>query len=719
MVETIKQVLRRQATDAQTLRRDYDQRNEQLLKNKEQVLQDIEHVEIDITRCEMDVVRLKRQQASAAGSSMTTPITSVSSQMSGEALSEARNGNVLSPAIPQAASSGNLVADIYAANAATAAEAHSMLPPATGVQYSSINESPFFSHGEQRHVELRHHAAKVVALRLAALSMRDRFLHDAYRRRERRWRKSVRSAEKEKSSSARRDADLVNMWMDQMGGLLRDDDFYGRKKRSIMQGANEAQTGDADASAGALGGINGFGSNADGDDGREGRHERWLRIKARCPPMEGVWQHARQHTLMDKEKKRYALGKADAPEFPFVVDTLGMPVFQFVSCNGRVDDPIPEYQAQRTRESAWTDSEKAIFLEKYMLFPKQFRRIATFLPNKTVFDCVCFYYNHKHALDLKQRVERMAIAQRASRRADSEQYLQNVHLQMSAVPGLLGLPDRASFATQAMDVISRVRFVPHHVTSVHLGFETDLAIQQCAVASNPTAEFNVWDDESDAMPNVLVAGANGLGLVGAMDMSIAKPDDDDHLGMNSGIAMAPLGVYGDDEEKLRWTDAEKQQFLSVFKDTGRDFVAIAARIRTKNAAQCKNFYHNYKRKHGLDETLTRKASTGGIMSTEDDMALMASFAPPPPPEPISNSASNAGAEARRRGGTTWTNEEKQTFQDMLARVGKDWAAIQRVIPTKEINQIQNFFQNNRARLRLDELLPASQQARKRRRDELD
>ena len=39
--------------------------------------------------------------------------------------------------------------------------------------------------------------------------------------------------------------------------------------------------------------------------------------------------------------------------------------------------------------------EKVIFLDKFMQFPKNFSKIASFLTNRSTKDCVRFYYDSK------------------------------------------------------------------------------------------------------------------------------------------------------------------------------------------------------------------------------------------------------------------------------------------------------------------------------------
>lgn len=52
-------------------------------------------------------------------------------------------------------------------------------------------------------------------------------------------------------------------------------------------------------------------------------------------------------------------------------------------------------------ENIWTDMEKCIFLDRFLQFPKDFRRIASFLRNKTTKDCISFYYDSKQTVPYK------------------------------------------------------------------------------------------------------------------------------------------------------------------------------------------------------------------------------------------------------------------------------------------------------------------------------
>lgn len=66
-----------------------------------------------------------------------------------------------------------------------------------------------------------------------------------------------------------------------------------------------------------------------------------------------------------------------------------------------IEDPIADLIAHRN-STPWTFTERLVFLEKYATYPKNFRKIASFLEFKSERDCCQFYYLNKLDLGLKQ-----------------------------------------------------------------------------------------------------------------------------------------------------------------------------------------------------------------------------------------------------------------------------------------------------------------------------
>lgn len=66
-----------------------------------------------------------------------------------------------------------------------------------------------------------------------------------------------------------------------------------------------------------------------------------------------------------------------------------------------LEDPLGAYYLSRS-VNPWTRAESLLFLEKYLIHHKDFKRIAMFFEHKSVEDVVQFYFKHKEALKLKQ-----------------------------------------------------------------------------------------------------------------------------------------------------------------------------------------------------------------------------------------------------------------------------------------------------------------------------
>ncbi|OCF60380.1 hypothetical protein L486_00013 [Kwoniella mangroviensis CBS 10435] len=69
--------------------------------------------------------------------------------------------------------------------------------------------------------------------------------------------------------------------------------------------------------------------------------------------------------------------------------------------NDLVEDPLAFYDFKGNAEPIWTTEERAIFVRRYMAYPKQFGRIADGIPNKSASDCVLYYYRTKKEVDYK------------------------------------------------------------------------------------------------------------------------------------------------------------------------------------------------------------------------------------------------------------------------------------------------------------------------------
>ena len=64
-----------------------------------------------------------------------------------------------------------------------------------------------------------------------------------------------------------------------------------------------------------------------------------------------------------------------------------------------------EDEEERRNVNVWTDMEKCIFFDRFLHHPKDFRKISSFLRNKTTKDCIAFYYNSKKTIPYKHALK--------------------------------------------------------------------------------------------------------------------------------------------------------------------------------------------------------------------------------------------------------------------------------------------------------------------------
>ncbi|KAK6590266.1 large with 2 MYB domains plus low complexity GA repeat and Q repeat at the C-terminus [Cryptosporidium xiaoi] len=72
----------------------------------------------------------------------------------------------------------------------------------------------------------------------------------------------------------------------------------------------------------------------------------------------------------------------------------------FTNNNNKMLNVIEE--SDRNLNTIWSHSEIRLFIEKYLMYPKDFRRISSFMEHKSIKDCIDFYYKYKYSLGLKR-----------------------------------------------------------------------------------------------------------------------------------------------------------------------------------------------------------------------------------------------------------------------------------------------------------------------------
>ncbi|KAL7614946.1 hypothetical protein Lser_V15G08631 [Lactuca serriola] len=168
-----------------------------------------------------------------------------------------------------------------------------------------------------------------------------------------------------------------------------------------------------------------------------------------------------------------------------ILDRSERMMTRFVSDNGLVEDPV-EVEKERSIVGAWTEEEQKIFLEKYSLFGKDFKKIASFLKNKTCGDCVEFYYKN-HKSDCFQKIKKKsAFAKGMS--CITNTYLVTSGRRMAADATSLEMLGAASEMVASVDGEHKL-----HSEMFCNAQETGAGDESCGGEMNPTSSD--WTDE--------------------------------------------------------------------------------------------------------------------------------------------------------------------------------------------------------------------------------
>ena len=125
-----------------------------------------------------------------------------------------------------------------------------------------------------------------------------------------------------------------------------------------------------------------------------------------------------------------------------------LPVYQ--PRNGLIEDVLAE-ERERKRRNVWSEAEETLFAEKWLLYPKNFAKLATFFEWKSSFDCVQYYYLRKHKLDLKRSLHKHQKGRGRSCGYGTPRALSSASRQASAQPPPPPLKevDETQFVTNA------------------------------------------------------------------------------------------------------------------------------------------------------------------------------------------------------------------------------------------------------------------------------
>ncbi|XP_023740190.1 uncharacterized protein LOC111888279 isoform X1 [Lactuca sativa] len=278
-----------------------------------------------------------------------------------------------------------------------------------------------------------------------------------------------------------------------------------------------------------------------------------------------------------------------------ILDRSERMMTRFVSDNGLVEDPV-EVEKERSIVSAWTEEEQGIFLEKYSLFGKDFKKIASFLKNRTCGDCVEFYYKN-HKSDCFQKIKKKsAFAKGMS--CITNTYLVTSGRRMAADATSLEMLGAASEMVASVDGEQKLdsgMFCNEQETAA-----ADVLAGICRSVSSEALGSCITSsvDNGDVQHHEHGRRRSRCQMVGGGSCSkrrqhlTQKEDVDDESCSDESC--------GEEVDTSTWSDAEKIKFIKAFRSCGKNFANISICVKTKTIDQCRVFFSKARKCLGLD-----------------------------------------------------------------------------------------------------------------------
>ncbi|XP_004489931.1 uncharacterized protein [Cicer arietinum] len=304
----------------------------------------------------------------------------------------------------------------------------------------------------------------------------------------------------------------------------------------------------------------------------------------------------------------------------------------FLSSNGLVEDPLA-IEKERAMINPWTSEEKEIFLEKYVAFGKDFRRIASFLDHKTTADCVEFYYkNHKSDFFVKiKKKNDDKLGKFCKTKAD---------LMAS------GIKWDSEVNASSLDILSAASVMATRIagnrkmrsgSSLWRGYGNVVNSKGDNIITQRMDSVDVLQDERETVAADVLASICGCISSEATNSCITSsvdPVEDNRIRkcvkVRSVCKQTPMDVTQNidhetcsDEscgemDPTDWTDGEKASFLQAVSSFGKDFAMIAQCVRTRSQYQCKVFFSKTQKRLKLDLMGPKPENVGSLVNDDVD-----------------------------------------------------------------------------------------------------
>ncbi|GAX11585.1 nuclear receptor co-repressor 1 [Fistulifera solaris] len=355
-------------------------------------------------------------------------------------------------------------------------------------------------------------------------------------------------------------------------------------------------------------------------------------------------------------EKRIAFGGCKTPRQIGAVERQLTANFYNTFTAQKVD--VVEQEKLCAMENMWTDTEKCIFLDRFLQHPKDFRKIASFLRNKTTRDCIKFYYDSKQTVSYKGALKEHIM--RRKRRGEYHVWEATIQAALSVGAVVKAGTDEENplvFTLPENDCTYNTRDLHPLNQEVFDSMEFN---------EEEAARYQAKLDKEAKSKKSKKRKVPDLFLLEPEQRKYLRPDTPEQtveekplkksLSKASVAESFPISMTDEQPSHARksaskkWTASEKKIFLETVEKNGRNWKVLEDAIGSKSISQIKNYYYDWKKggkekpdKRGSksDQTVDGKVDEsqtedGDIATPVPKRAVSAQTSSPLPDQPEHN-----------------------------------------------------------------------------------
>ena len=512
--------------------------------------------------------------------------------------------------------------------------------------YATLEDYPCFKQNEKKSDTMRITIAQSLASRKLALKKKERDLKREY--------KSLYEQWKEKNIALDRIRDIERRGPDRSSN-------HRMSSRRAQEQQSEEYTDGVIFTANAIDALR---FNSGGTSTPYGSNGLYTSDAARSEAELLEIIQSLESAEMRNPESRAKKTTATIP--PMILDA-GARTRTFDDRSGLVRDPLTYYHTGPDTGDVWNQEEVTTFMESYMMYPKQFERISIAIGTKTACQCVLFYYRKKKKIDFKALMkkgrrgkttkhrDRIAAAIRLATGDASSGGGRKTKSKGSALMADIGEAQNSRKAKE-QDAERKSRELRNleqanvYWDGVAERKKAKRPANNNTVSvpplSNPIVQSGPPSSASDDTEMMMAQPTNekrrtlsgssiqkrpGKGrpprepAVSEIALPNTESSSSNVKRYNEDHSMDNATTGDEDDEKTpgattvaKWSEREKEMAIESFRLHGRDFVQVSGLIKTKTEEQCRNFYHNFKRKFGPNAFGEEDARQGISAAVTDD-----------------------------------------------------------------------------------------------------